>query len=104
MLAAMTRHQRVVVEHIHAVESCSDAPQFTIDPPDESRLASLGLVVEDPETWRRRALQGMNNQRRLAVFSKRADPLLIAPAHALAAFFRPFRPQIAKVTPPPHPG
>src|SRR6266853_6770879 len=99
MLAAMTRHQRVVVEHIHAVESCSDAPQFTIDPPDESRLASLGLVVEDSETWRRRALQGMNNQRRLAVFSKRADPLLIAANHALGGLLRRFRGQIGEVAP-----
>src|SRR5207253_5415961 len=45
LLAAMARDQRVVVKRVHAVESFGNAPQFTIDLPDESGLASLGLVV-----------------------------------------------------------
>ncbi len=99
MLAAMTRNQRVVVENIHAAEPLRNAPQFTIDLPDESGLARLGLVVEDTETWRRRAFERMNDQRRLAVFSKRADPLLIAAHHALGGLLRGFRRQIGEITP-----
>src|SRR5208282_5765144 len=78
MRAAMTRHQRVVVERVHSAESFCDAPQFAIDLPDKSGLARVGLAVENSETWRRRALEGMNDQRGLALLSKRGDPLFIA--------------------------
>ncbi len=98
-LAAMAGHQRVVVEHIHSAGCRSDASQFTIDLPDEPGLARLRLVVENSETRSGRALQGMNNQSRLAVFSKRADPLLIAADHALGGLLRPFRRQVGEVTP-----
>src|SRR5208282_5619121 len=103
MLAAMARDQRVVVEAVHSGKSCGDAPQFTIDLPDEFGLARVGLAVENSETWRRRALEGMNDQRGLALFSKRADPLFIvvnyAANHALGGLLRRFRRQIGEVTP-----
>ena len=41
----------------------------------------------------------MNDQRSLAVFSKRADPLLITANHALGGLLRRFRRQIGEVTP-----
>ena len=51
MFAAMARHQRVVIQDVHSVESFADAPQFTIDLADQSRLSGLGLVVEHTQTW-----------------------------------------------------
>ena len=99
MFAAMARHQRVVVEDVDTVESCGDSPQFAIDLADESGLSSFGLVVENSEAWRRRPFQRMNNQRRLAVFAERADPLLIAVNHALGSLLRRFRRQIGEISP-----
>src|SRR6202158_798117 len=99
MLAAMARDQRVVVERVHTVESCGDAPQFTIDLPDESGLAGFGLIVENSEARRRRALERMNDQRRPAVFSKRSGPLLIAANYTVGGLLRRFRRQISEVTP-----
>src|SRR5208282_49011 len=80
-------------------ESFCDAPQFAIDLPDKSGLARVGLAVENSETWRRRALEGMNDQRGLALLSKRGDPLFIAANHALGNLLRRVRRQIGEVTP-----
>ncbi len=95
----MTRHQRIVVETVHAVEFSGDAQEFPIDPPDEAGLARLRLAVENSKTRSGGAFQRMNDQRRLAVFSKRADPLLITLDDAFGGLLGRFRRQIGEVAP-----
>ncbi len=99
MLAAMARHQRIVVEAVDAVEFCGDPSQFTIDLPDESGLSRFRLAVENAQTRSGGAFEGMNDQRRLTVFSKRANPLLITANHALGGLLCCFRSQIGEVAP-----